>query len=575
MNDARRLSVIMFTDIVGYSRMMGADEAGAIALLAEHNGILNKAIAAAGGTTIKTIGDAYLVEFGSVSSAVECAAAIQRELAARNTGVTAGRQIHLRIGIHAGDVYRKDGDIFGDGVNVASRLQSIAKPDSVVVSGNLFSMLRGKTEIPFRALGRQKLKNITESVFAYEVLWDPARSKEASLRAPMRISRSVAVMAAVLLVLAVGGGVALYVRSKAAHKRPTFNIVSFQDRTGDARIKSLDMGGVVADALIHEMHNWPRIQMVSPLRLRSVLRRQKIAEAEVIRDPVVAAAITRKLDGQLLLMGDISKTPEGFVVKARLYDLADDRLLDEYVSQQKDGKTILNNFVHLLAARMRSRIRAHFRLPDDQEQVFAGSPAFSTKSPEAYAAFVRAFRELQFGNMQVAIRKFHEAVEIDPSFALAYSELACAYSWAKDEANAQLWAQKSLRFRDRFQGSSKDALLFQGNVAWGEGRHADAARRYQLMIDLYPDDRDGYLYAGTHAYYAQKDARKAAALLRDGIRLSPEYYTGYRDLAYAMRSMGRKKDAVELLLGFLRNYPESPGADIIRRQIVEIRTGSG
>ena len=567
--EERRLSVIMFTDIVGYSSLMQADEKGALQLLTVHNRILDKLVAAHEGHTIKTIGDAYLVEFSSVANAVECAAAIQKALAEFNLERPGQDPLRVRVGIHAGDVFRRAGDIFGDGVNVASRLQSEALPGSIFVSGNVFSMLRGKTEIPFRALGRRKLKNITDNVFVYEVLWDPARSAEASLRPPIRIGR---LAVAALLVLAAGlGTFAFLTRADRGPKRVGLNIISFEDRTKDPRLRHLEVGSVVADALVHEMQNWSPIRVISPLRLRSHLRQQKIEERQLVDDSVLAAETTRKLDGRLLLMGRIKKNPQGYVVSATLYDLADDRLIDEFSSSERNEAAIIDDFVHRLAARLRSKIAAKLGFQDDLNLAYAGRAAYGTKSPEAYAAFVRAFRDTQFGYFDRAIEGFHQAVALDPEFALAYSELACSYSWAKNEKKAEEWATKAYRFRDRFKGSSKDALLFRGNVAWGQGKHKEATLTYQTMIDLYPDDRDGYLYAGTHAFYAKNEARQAEVLLRKAIRLSPEYYAGYRDLAYVLRAQGRKDEAVKVILQFIHDFPESPGVEILRNQVLELR----
>ena len=120
----RRLAAIMFTDIVGFSRQMGSNEARMLRLLAVHNQIIQQAVAAHHGTVIKTVGDAFLVDFPSVVHAVQCAQQVQTQFRAHNAEKENTEQIHVRIGIHLGDVVQQDGDVFGDGVNVASRLQT-------------------------------------------------------------------------------------------------------------------------------------------------------------------------------------------------------------------------------------------------------------------------------------------------------------------------------------------------------------------------------------------------------------------------------------------------------------------
>ena len=132
--ELRKLAAIMFTDIVGFSRQMGADEARMLRLLEVHNQLIQQAVTEHHGHVIKTIGDAFLVEFPSVVNAVQCAQVIHAQLRTYNAEKESAKQIHVRIGIHLGDVVQKDGDVFGDGVNIASRLQSLAEPDTICIS---------------------------------------------------------------------------------------------------------------------------------------------------------------------------------------------------------------------------------------------------------------------------------------------------------------------------------------------------------------------------------------------------------------------------------------------------------
>jgi len=130
----RKLAAIMFTDMVGFSRQMGADEARMLRLLDVHNQLIQQAVAAHHGTVIKTVGDAFLVDFPSIVHAVQCAQQIQAQFKAHNAEKETDEQIHVRIGIHSGDIVQQGGDVFGDGVNIASRLQELAVPDTVCIS---------------------------------------------------------------------------------------------------------------------------------------------------------------------------------------------------------------------------------------------------------------------------------------------------------------------------------------------------------------------------------------------------------------------------------------------------------
>ena len=161
--EQRRLAAIMFTDIVGFSRQMGADEAHTLHLLGLHNQIIHQAVAEHHGVVIKTVGDAFLVDFPSVVNAVQCAQAIQAQFRTYNAEKGKPDQIHVRIGVHSGDIVQQEGDVFGDGVNVASRLQGLAEPDTICISQKVYEEIENK--LPLGAvlpLGKPPLKNIVQ-----------------------------------------------------------------------------------------------------------------------------------------------------------------------------------------------------------------------------------------------------------------------------------------------------------------------------------------------------------------------------------------------------------------------------
>jgi adenylate cyclase len=166
----RRLAAILAADVVGYSRLMGQDEAGTLqALKAVRAELIDPKIAAHKGRIFKATGDGLLVEFPSVVNAVACAVDIQREMAARNADLPDDRQIQLRIGVNLGDVIAEGEDIFGDGVNVAARLEGIASPGGVAISGTVRDHLGSRLDVQFDDMGEQTLKNIERPVRAYTV----------------------------------------------------------------------------------------------------------------------------------------------------------------------------------------------------------------------------------------------------------------------------------------------------------------------------------------------------------------------------------------------------------------------
>src|SRR6476659_1591995 len=173
----RRLIAVFAADVEGYSRLMGADEVGTLRGLTKRRAILDKIIGNHRGRIANTAGDSVLAEFGSAVDAVQCAVEAQTALAQANSGVAPDRRISFRIGIHIGDVMVRAGDLFGDGVNIAARLQTLANPGAVCISGATYDQVRKVLPMTFTDLGSQNVKNIQEPIRAYQV-GSPSETRE-------------------------------------------------------------------------------------------------------------------------------------------------------------------------------------------------------------------------------------------------------------------------------------------------------------------------------------------------------------------------------------------------------------
>jgi adenylate cyclase len=166
----RRLAAILAADVVGYSRLMEADEAGTLAVLkSRRTEILQPLVSKHHGRIIKVMGDGVLVEFASAVEAVSCAVALQKAMAVANESAEESRRVVLRIGINLGDVMVEGGDLYGDGVNIAARLEAMADPGGIFVSQTVFAHVRGKVQLGFEDLGQRNLKNIADPVQVYKV----------------------------------------------------------------------------------------------------------------------------------------------------------------------------------------------------------------------------------------------------------------------------------------------------------------------------------------------------------------------------------------------------------------------
>jgi class 3 adenylate cyclase len=169
MGEIRKLAAIMAVDVVGYSRLMGEDEAGTAKAVREHRKAAAPIVVDLGGRVVKTMGDGLLLEFPSVVAAVECAVTIQNMMVERNVDTPEAKRIIYRIGVHLGDVLIDGDDILGEGVNIAARLESICEPGGVSISRAVYDQISGKLALGFRTLGLQKLKNIGKAVEVFAI----------------------------------------------------------------------------------------------------------------------------------------------------------------------------------------------------------------------------------------------------------------------------------------------------------------------------------------------------------------------------------------------------------------------
>ena len=197
MAETRKLAAIMAVDVVGYSRLMGDDEAGTARVVREHRDAARPFVSDRGGRIVKTMDNGLLLEFPPVVDAVECATAIQRLMIERNAEAPESKRIVYRVGVHLGDVLIDGEDIIGEGVNIASRLEGICEPGGVLISGSVYEQVRGRVEASFVDLGEQDLKNIARPVRAYRAAIDGSATAEApklQVAATIRDRPSIAVL---------------------------------------------------------------------------------------------------------------------------------------------------------------------------------------------------------------------------------------------------------------------------------------------------------------------------------------------------------------------------------------------
>jgi TolB-like protein/class 3 adenylate cyclase len=315
----RRLAAIMFTDIVGFSRQMAADEARMLRLLEVHNQLIQQAVTTHHGHVIKTIGDAFLVDFPSVVHAVQGAQQIQAQFRTYNTDTEPTEQIHVRIGVHSGDIVQRDGDVFGDGVNIASRLQSLAEPDTICISDMVYRDVAKKLDLgTVVSLGKPKLKNIAERFAAYALLSEPPQGLRRTFQVQrlrlQRWQRPAQVAVVVFMFLLVGSGtIALRDRYFPASPtlplpdKPSIAVLPFVNVSGDPEQEYFSDG--MTETLITDLSKISSLFVIS--RNSVFTYKGQAVKPEQIR---------RELGVHYVLEGSVQKAQDRVRINAQLID---------------------------------------------------------------------------------------------------------------------------------------------------------------------------------------------------------------------------------------------------------------
>src|SRR5262245_56812318 len=294
----RRLAAILAADIAGYSRLMGANEEGTLAQLKSiRTALVDPAIAAHRGNIVKTTGDGMLIEFASAVDAVRYAVEIQRSMAEQNTSVPQDQRIEFRIGVHVGDIIFDDDDIFGDGVNIAARLEGIAEPGGVCLSDDAYRQVRGKVEIACDDMGRQSLKNIAEPMQAWRVrLTDQSPS-------------------AVLSHLAMGQPQVL-----PPSDRPSIAVLPFQNMSGDPEQEYFAEG--MAEDIITALSRF-KAAFVTARNCSFTYKARAVDVKEVVRELGVRYVLegsVRKAVNRVRITGQLVDTATGAHIWADRFD---------------------------------------------------------------------------------------------------------------------------------------------------------------------------------------------------------------------------------------------------------------
>jgi len=419
----RRLAAILAADVAGYSRLMGVDEEGTLATLkAYQSELVYPKIAEHRGRIVKTTGDGALIEFVSAVDAVRCAIDIQRAIAERNVDVSNNRRIEFRIGINIGDVIADDGgDIFGDGVNVAARLESISEPGGICVSSQVQENARGSIDIAFEDLGQQQLKNITQPVRVYRVKLDTTGAPEG--------------------------------QRPTVPNKPSIAVLPFQNMSGDPEQEYF------ADGVVEEI-----ITAMSRMRWLFVIARNSSFTYK--GRAVDVKQVGRALGVRYVLEGSVRRAANRVRITGQLIDASTGAHLwaDRFEGDLEDIFSLQDQVTISVVGAIAPKL---------EQAEIERAKRKPTESLDAYDYFLRGMAALHQGTKDAnneALRLFYKAIELDPEFASAHGMAAYCYVWRKsngwmEDAKRETAEAVRLAFRATELGKDDAVALCWGGFA--------------------------------------------------------------------------------------------------------------
>ena len=563
----RQLAAIMFTDMVGYSQQMQKDEENALKLLEKQWEIVEPILNEFGGNRIKTIGDAFYTQFHSVLKALKCALEVQRILSSYNATRHFEEHVTLRIGIHLGDIEIKDGDAYGDGVNIAARIEPLAEPGGIAITEDVHRQVVNKIEYSFKPLGKPELKNIHQRFEVYQVIlpWQDRRKKQdpnftvdkdrrrqsqmhsktlKNKNGPKQ-STGRPVIYSVMIAMVIIATVFLYKNNMSSLNRElgrSIAVLPFENMTEQSG------SDYFSDGITEDI-----ISALSEINGLRVIARTSILQYKGTNKTVVE--IAKEVNVNTILEGSVRRIDNNVRVVAQLIDIETDdhlwantydRKLNDIFEVQSD---IALNIANALEAELSTELTAELT-------------SSSTQNSQAYENYLKG-KEQYYTYTEEGFRKavkyYNSALELDPNYALAYAELAGAY--------AQLYnTTKEVTFKDiGFKSVEKavsinpelaEAYKARGVLNAYTGQGIKALEDYLKAVNLKPGYSDVIANIG-YRYFAFGDLSECYNWQKKAHALNPNHRFSAWYHSIPLFIMNENESAIEILNNDLEKIKDS------------------
>jgi adenylate cyclase len=558
----RKLTAIFSADVAGYSRLMADDETATVKTIASYREIMASLIKQHRGRVVDSPGDNLLAEFSSVVDAVQCAVAVQNEIQTRNAELPDNREMKFRIGINLGDVIDEEDRIYGDGVNIAARLEAMADPGGICVSKTAFDQIETKLPLGYEFLGEQSVKNIPKPVSAYRVLMKPDAAGKVigEKRFLGRYSRRTAMAAIIILAIVAGGLVSWNIYLQQSKKvepasvekmafplpdKPSIAVLPFDNLSGDSE------QDYIADGLTDNI-----ITGLSQISEMFVIARNSVFTFK--GKPVKIKQVSEELGVKYVLEGSVQKSGDSLRVNAQLVDALKghhlwsekyDRKMENFFSIQDD---ITLNIVIALEVKLTEGEQARVRHSTDNLEAWA----LAQKAKGLFETYARE-------DNAKARELFTKAVELDPDYAYVWSYLGWTY-WIdgvyhsahydrkKSFESASKMAEKALNVDNK----SSDAHALLGALYLSQKKYDEAETFCKKTIELDPNGSENLAIVAITMQNIGK-FEEAIALLKHAMRLDPYYPNWYLiRLGMCYQMVDKYEESVEAFEEGAKRYKE-------------------
>jgi adenylate cyclase len=575
----RKLTAVLSADAVGYSRLMAENEAATVKTIAAYRGIMSSLIEQHRGRVVDSPGDNILAEFSSVVDAVQCAVDVQKEFQTLNAELAENRRMDFLIGINLGDVIEEEDRIYGDGVNIAARLEGLAEAGGICISGTAFDQVKGKLSLGYKFIGKQTVKNIPDPIRAYKVLVAPEDAGKIIGEDKPKKLRWALIAAVILIVIA--GTFAIWkfyfdpprieitsVDKKALPlpEKPSIAVLSFDNMSDDPEQEYFSDG--ISEDIITDLSKISRLIVIA--RNSSFAYKGKSVNVQ---------QIGQDLKVRYLLEGSVRKAGDQVRINAQLIDASNGQHL---WAERYDGK--MDDIFALQDKITRKIISAlTLKLTAGEQKALTDR---GTDNLQAYDEFLKGwqgYRLLTSAGFAEAKIRLNKAVELDPEFSRAYAALAVLYWKATQLAAPELRKGLGLNNRRAFMAAKtkphfflKKAMKKPTALAHGlmskfyllRYQHDEALAEIEQAVAMDPNDPELYTWM-SEIYWLMGENSEAIESAKLGLRLDPNNPTAYlRQWGKSNLPDGDLQESLQVFDRALRLNPELSGSIALNRAII-------